>query len=113
MTEALTVEDVMRLVNAEIAKINDVKLFYELKKRQCRYIYVRRSQYLKIVIALARLNLPIDTWMVQKFSKTTDENVLQALHILGDKHLLVLKRVSTVRYEWVASDLLRQIMECC
>ena len=113
MTAVLTVEDVMRLVNAEIAKIDDVKLFYELKKRRCKHFYPRTSQYLKIIIALARLNLPIDTWMVRAFSQTSDNRVLGALHILGDKHLLVLKRVDKVRYTWVASDLLRQIMECC
>jgi hypothetical protein len=110
MTEALTVEDILCLVNAEMTKINDVKLFYELKKRRCKHFGFSTSQYLKIVIALARLNLPINTWMVQTFSKTSDNLVLNALHRLGDKHLLVLKRVNKGQYEWVASDLLRQIM---
>lgn len=112
MTEALTVEDIMRLVNAEIAKIDDVKLFYEAKKRRLKYL-LPKSPYLKIVIGLARLGLPIRIETVQAFSKTNTQNVLGALHTLGDKHLLVLKRVDKANYEWVASDLLKQIMESC
>jgi len=112
MNEALTVNDVLRLVHEEMDKIDEVRLFYELKKRKLKYVKLQQ-RILKVVIALAKMRLPITSCMVNAvFNYDRVNKVIPSLHNLGDKHLLVLKRVIGRHYEWIPSPMLNQIINC-
>jgi len=100
----LTLEELKKRVFEEAEKIDDVKLYYRLKELKIRYISPRSTSFyvLKVIIALRRLRLPINsnviTWLFKDKS-----NIFAVLHNLGDKHLLILKRKERI-YEWILNE---------
>jgi hypothetical protein len=110
MKQSLTMDEIFKLVHGEMEKIDDVKLFYELRKRQLKYFYHQRI-YLKVVIALTKLHLPITSSMLSFIMSKRSSLNIPSLHCLGDKHLLILKRVIGRHYEWIASPLLLDLIK--
>ena len=109
--ETVKEDDLLKLINEEIAKIDEVRLYYELKVRRLHYLSKpHQKRYLKVVIALAKLKLPITANMIQAVLGQEIPTILYPLHNLGDKHLLVLKRQDGKSFEWIPSDLLSKII---
>ena len=103
----LTVDDILKLVNEEIAKIDDVRLHYELRLRKIQYI--GNKQPIKVIIALAKLKLPITSNLVNAILGSPDH--IAQIHNFGDKHLLILKRQNLKCFEWIPSDLLLNLID--
>lgn len=112
MSEALSVQDVLMRVHLKIKEIDEVRLYYELRKKQIKFIS-RSTKMLKIVIALTTLGFPITSTLVKAVGNYSQvSHCIGALHGLGDKHLLVLKRKVGKQYHWMASPILQDIISC-
>jgi len=111
MHKPLSVQDVLMRVRLKIKEIDEVRLYYELRKRQIKYC--RNTKILKIVIGLVVSGFPITSNLVKAMGEYNDVgDVIASLHLLGDKHLLVLKRVLGKRYKWIPSAILKDIISC-
>jgi hypothetical protein len=105
---ALKQEDVKKLVLSEMRKIDDTELFFELQKRGIQYL--KDLTVVKCCLALSRLGLPITVYIVSYVTGQPMNTVRSKLHILGDKHLLTLKRPTGV-LEWTLGPLLKQLQD--
>lgn len=110
MGESLKMDDVFKLVHGEMEKVDDVRLFYELRRKQLKF-FQKQTTHIKLLIVLTKLHLPITSAMVRFLLNKSSSHNIDSLHSLGDKHLLILKRVIGRRYEWMASPLLLDLME--
>lgn len=102
MSEALTLNDVKQLVLKEILKLDENRIYYELRKISHKLIIrPQTKEYVKACVALTNLGLPIKTEMVCLVLDKNSESVRHSLHNLGDKHILVFKRTKRRNLEWI------------
>jgi hypothetical protein len=59
----------------------------------------------KYAVALTELGLPITAPLMTALLGKVHESVLAQLHNLGDRHVLVLKRLDSTCYEWTLSGI--------
>ena len=100
--KTISPEELRKLVLQEMSKIDDTRLYYELRAKKVRRMLDLTT--LKCCIALHRLGLPITVGLVSYILGQHESSVRTKLHVLGDKHLLVLKRESGI-FEWTLSPL--------
>ncbi|RLI87722.1 MAG: hypothetical protein DRP01_00935 [Archaeoglobales archaeon] len=100
----LTLDELKKRVYEEAEKIDDWKLYIHLRRLKIRRLTpnLRTFHILKVLIAMRRLHLPINsntvTWIFPN-----EHNLFNKLHNLGDKHLIILKRKERT-YEWILNE---------
>jgi hypothetical protein len=109
MEQELTVEDVLAMVEEKAKEVDEIKVYYSLRKMRLRHLKSATVKAVKYAVALTELGLPITTSIMTPLLKKVDVSVLTQLHNLGDRHILVLKRSELGGcYEWALSPVFRQ-----
>jgi len=109
---ALSDKEVVELIRRVMDAVDDTRLHFEL--RRIRFRATRRTrEYVKACMALVRLNLPITTSLVAAAVFSTESTVIQTLHTLGDKDLLVFWPTKRAHYMWKPSEKLIELMKIC
>ena len=103
MEGELRVEDVLALVHEKAKEVDDVRVYYALRKMKLRYLTPATVKVVKYAVALTELGLPITASLMTSLLKKVLESVMSQLHGLGDKHVLLFKRRGSGRYEWTLS----------
>jgi len=100
---AKTEEDILQLVRGVMDRIDDVKLYYEIRNLNRKY-YLKMGYHdrstLKGIIALSILGLPITTFTLGSVVDRGLSSVLNTLHALGDKGLLEIETLGKKYYRW-------------
>jgi len=109
---ALSDKEVVRLVREIASQIDDVRLHYELKRMRIRTL-ARTREYIKAVMALAHLRLPITAELVAAVAGGKPSPTVTILHNLGDKGLLLFVRARRKTYRWIPTDLLKRLLVLC
>jgi hypothetical protein len=98
----VTVDELLRLVHREAKKVDTSRIAYAfmmMKIRRTRPL-VEVARY---CLALRELGLPISAPLLSELLRKDHATILNRLHNLGDKHVLVLKRKSRSLFEWEVS----------
>jgi len=98
--KALTLEDLKDMVHTKAKEVDEVRIFYTLKKLGIKWFKPQTVRVLKYCIAMHEYKLPIVTWFFKDIGIKSDR-ILPILHTLGDKHVLVLKRKGGRFHEWI------------
>jgi len=107
--EELTTEDVLALVHEKAREVDEVRVYYALRKMKLRFLTSEVVDVVKYAVTLTELGLPITAPLMTTLLRKVHVSVLAQLHSLGDKHVLVLKRSDVgKRYEWVFSPVFHQ-----
>lgn len=90
------------LINEKINNIDSVKLYYEIYKYE--KVLVRKQatiETIKLCIAYSEIGMPITCNTIKWFNKKHKSTVNYALHILGDKKILLYKRDGKLKLTYV------------
>jgi len=98
--KALTLEDLKGMVRTKAREIDEVRIFYTLRKLGIKWFKPQTINVLKYCIAMHECKLPIVTWFFKDIGIRPD-SILSILHTLGDKHVLILKRKEGRFHEWI------------
>jgi len=98
--KALTLEDLKDMVHTKARGIDEVRIFYSLKKLGVKWFKPQTVKVLKYCLAMHECKLPIVTWFFKDIGLKSD-SILSILHTLGDKHVLILKRKAGKSHEWI------------
>jgi hypothetical protein len=109
MEQELAVEDVLALVKEKSEEVDEVKVYFTLRKMKLKHLKSSTIEAVKYAVALTELGLPITVPLMTALLGKVHESVLAQLHNLGDRHVLVLKRSDVGGpYEWTLSPVFRQ-----
>jgi len=108
MVSSLRPEDVMAIIEKKAKEVEDERVYFTLRKMKLKYIKPATIEVIKRIIALDELGLPVTARFMSSLLKKPEQDMLEQLHILGDKHVLVLKRKTGRYYEWILSDIFKQ-----
>ena len=99
MTEMQALEIIMNIMEG----IPNENVYGTMRSMKLKRIKTPGVNYMRACLALHKVNLPITTRLVATLANKKLATTLSALHGLGDKHCLVLKRSDAKRgyYEWV------------
>jgi len=99
----LNLQELREHVLKEAQKIDDWSLYWFLRSKNIKYLLPTNKSFrlLKYAIILHRLGLPITSSLISFINGINSRNIIQALHQLGDKHLLIFKRKPGKHYEWM------------
>jgi len=104
-TKPYSIDEIIKLVRETMNSIDSVRLFYELRKKKIKFLRKRSLEVVRASIALHMLGLPITTSLLSVILSLDTQYIRVALHTLGDKHVLILKRDDYgsrgYGYEWV------------
>lgn len=114
-TKSITLDELRNMIKNEIKKIDEVKLYFGLKKRKLIRMNTQLEN-IKLVIVLYKIKLPINSQVFMFFKGCGYEGALSALHCLGDNNILVLKRDLTdfrkgLPNEWCLSEYFIKILK--
>ena len=110
MEEGLKFEDVLALVQEKAKEVDETRVYYALRKMKLRFIMARTVKVVRYAVALTELGLPITASLMTSLLKKVPESVMAQLHGLGDKHVLLFKRLGSRRYEWTLSPRLHEVL---
>lgn len=86
-------------------RLDDVRIFYALHRYKAKRITHTTLELVMICVAIDKVGLPITSDIIRTLDPSLNRsNLVGRLHLLGDKHILVLKRKRKLRdrfYEWV------------
>jgi len=99
MTEMQALEHLMNIMD----QIPNENVYGTMRSMKLKRIKTPGVNYMRACLALHSVNLPITTSLVAALTNKRKSTTLSALHGLGDKHCLVLKRSDEKRgyYEWI------------
>ena len=104
-TKPYSIDEIIKLVRETMNSIDSVRLFYELRRKKIKFLRKRSLEVVRASIALHMLGLPITTSLLSVILSLDTQYIRVALHTLGDKHVLILKRDDYgsrgYGYEWV------------
>lgn len=112
-----TIEEIREEIRKNFDKIDDVKLFYELKKQ--KFIRGRKElRSIKTVMSLAKMGLPITSETYAWAAGISAASALSNLHSMGDKKMLVWERTCGMNietkpggpYRWILSPILANLI---
>ncbi|RLI96063.1 MAG: hypothetical protein DRP00_05925 [Candidatus Aenigmatarchaeota archaeon] len=100
-----SIDEIIKLVKETMNSIDSVRLFYELRKKKIKFLRKTSLEVIRASIALHMLGLPITTTLLSAILGLDTQYIRVALHALGDKHVLILKREDYgsrgYGYEWI------------
>ena len=107
----MQVNELKKLVEEEVSKIEDYKVYYALREYKYKKISPQTIELTKVIIALDKLNIPITCDTVYYFGDTlsSKSNLYLKLHNLGDKHVLLLKRKEGL-LEWIIHPCFKKLL---
>ena len=109
----LSDEEVVEMIRRVANRIDDMRLYYELKRLRFR-AHTRTRQYVKVCIAITKLRLPITAVLVCAVIGSSPKATVEVLHNLGDKGLLDFDPSSKKKwYVWRPSSLLLELADRC
>ncbi len=117
--ESQTLESALQTIRDRAKDVDNARVYMCLRAMHVKPIRVSTVEDVKLLIALNELNLQITTrlWYAVKgdchsFDHNKNNNACIALHTLGDKKVLVLKRGESSNYKyrhsWIVSDIFKQ-----
>jgi len=110
LVEPLKTNDVLDLIREQIKTFDDVKIYYALKQYKFKPFRKKSIELVKVCLAIESLGLPITSDLVNPFTQT-EHYPTTRLHVLGDKHVLILKRKLGHRFhEWVMHPAFKQLI---
>jgi hypothetical protein len=95
----------LALAQEKAKEVDEARVYYTLRKMRLRFIRSSAVKVVKYAVALMELGLPITAPLMTTILKKVDKSVLAQLHNLGDRHVLVLKRLDSTCYEWTLSGI--------
>ena len=100
----LSSEDVLGLINREVASVPYERVYYTLKQMRLKPLFHQTVDTMRLCLAIHNLGLRVTASLISTLRGCTRDNVLMSLHILGDKRCLTLLRGSRNRCSrWVVS----------
>ena len=107
----MQISELKTLVNEEVSKIEDYKVYYVLREYKFKKISPQTIELTKVLIALDKMKIPITCDTVYYFSDEPNKsNVYLKLHNLGDKHVLLLKRKERGLLEWTIHPCFKKLL---
>jgi hypothetical protein len=107
-TPKLDEPQLLKMINQLVTSMPREKVFYELKKLNVT-VKAETVDVMCVCLALHTIGLPITEHLVNFSRKKAPYSSLQALHTLGDRHILILKRRERQRptrvCQWTISQL--------
>jgi len=101
----LSAEDVLSLINREVASLPYERVYYALKRMRLKPLFQQTVETMRFCLAIHNLGLRVTASLISTLRGCTRDNVLTSLHILGDKRCLTLLRGSRNRCSrWVVSS---------
>ena len=107
---SMSVEEVLQMVRDLAERIDPQLLFLALRKKGFRHLKKRTIEVLRYCIALDRLGIPINPFIMSALTNRSVQPLRIQLHTLGDKNLLVLCRKKGPQ-QWVLSKIFREVIE--
>jgi len=104
-----SVDEVLELIREAAEKVDDVKIYYALKQMRLKHVVPSTVNFLKFLVAISELGLPITSGLVSHVCNINLNETLRRLHTLGDRHVLILKRQTQKRYEWILTPLFKKL----
>lgn len=91
--QSLTVEQALEIVKETMKQTPFYKVFFKLKQYRVKHLRTETVDTTRACLALDYHGFPVTTNLVGALlEKDSNSGISQALHTLGDKHVLLLKR---------------------
>lgn len=106
----VTIDEALELIRDRIKTFDDVKIYYALRRYKFKPLRQKSLNTVKICLAIDSLGLPITSDLVNPFTQT-EHYATTRLHVLGDKHVLILKRkLGTRLFEWILHPAFKKLI---
>lgn len=100
-------DEALKLILDRAEEIDDVPLYYALRRYKFKPIRQGTVRHLKLCLAIDSLGLTITASLINAFQHTTHS--WETLHNLGDKNILVRKRKLGLS-EWIVHPAFKRLL---